>query len=196
MSISLFFAEETRPIDHQLVPGELEHAKEFVAAEKRKRGRPPKGQERPRQAAEEQYAADEFDDEEAAPEESDPSYYSGEVRGKKRGRGEEVDQDGRRMSGGGGAGRAPRAAATPRGRWEEDDEEAEAQRLLAQAQGQARALQDDAAVRDKVRNVFTTVLETAAQEVTEADPAAAASLPKPAVVATTVEDALVRLYGV
>lgn len=192
--------KETRPVDHQLVPGELEHTKEFVAAEKRKRGRPPKGQERPRPTAEEDYAAgdEEFDDEEAVPEESDPSYSSRENKGRKRGRGEEVDTEGRHVSGGV---RAPRAAATPRGRWQEEDEEAEAQRLLAQAQGQARypppaaALQDDAAVRDKVRNVFTDVLTTAAREVTEADPAAAASLPKPAAVANVVEDELVRLYG-
>lgn len=72
---------------------------------------------------------------------------------------------------------------------------------MAQAQGQARypppgaALQDDAAVRDKVRTVFTSVLETAAKEVTETDPVAAASLPKPAAVANVVEDELVRLYG-
>jgi len=154
--------KESRPLDHQLGLNEVEHSKEFAAVEKRKRGRPPKGQERPRDlnTADDGVYYDDFDDdEEAAPEESDPSY---DGRGRKRGKGE----------GGVDSKRAPRAGGNARGKFEEEDEEKEAQRLLARAQGgSARPAvpQNDAAVRDKVRNAFTQVLEQA--KVEQAPPA-------------------------
>ncbi|KAH7622362.1 putative PHD finger protein 3 [Nannochloris sp. 'desiccata'] len=154
--------KESRPLDHQLGLNEVEHSKEFAAAEKRKRGRPPKGQERPRDpnTADDGVYYDDFDDdEEPAPEESDPSY---DGRGRKRGKGEGGVDSKRNARAGGGA----------RGKYDEEDEEAEGQRLLARAQGgpaRPAGLQDDAAVRDKVRNAFTQVLEQA--KVEQAPPA-------------------------
>jgi len=149
--------KESRPLDHQLGLNEVEHSKEFAAAEKRKRGRPPKGQERPRDpnTADDGLYYDDFDDdEEPAPEESDPSY---DGRGRKRGKGE----------GGVDSKRTPRAGGGARGKFEEEDEEAEARRLLSKAQGgpaRPAGLQDDAAVREKVRNSVTQVLEQARVE--------------------------------
>ena len=184
--------KETRPVEHVLGEFELEYGNEFAPAEKRKRGRPPKGQERPRAAGPEgddgTYDEDfDEDEDEAAPEESDPSYDSAEGK-RKRGRGEGgVDS--------GTGGRPARASAPGRGRWEDDDEEAEAQRLLTQAGAPPAAAQNDPVVREKVVTAFTEVLEGAAKEVAAAAPAAAETLPKPAVVANVVENELARLYG-
>jgi hypothetical protein len=137
--------KESRPLDHQLGLNEVEHSKEFAAAEKRKRGRPPKGQERPRDpaAADDGVYYDDFeDDDEPAPEDSDPSY---EGRGRKRGKGEGADSK----------------RAAQKKKHGEEDEEAVGQRLLARAQGGVAA---DPSVRDKVRGAFTNVLEQAKVE--------------------------------
>ena len=151
--------KETRPQDHVLGPDELEYEKEFIAPEKRKRGRPPKGQERPREAKAEEDVAyeEEFDDDEEDPvqEDSDPSYSDGEGRGggKKR-RESGLDSAGRS--------RPPRSAANVGQRRWEEDENAAAQRLLNQAQGAMGAsragLPSDDEVQAKVREGLTQAL--------------------------------------
>lgn len=200
-------AEEERPLDHLCLPNEIELGQEY-------HGKDAEGGDA--SSAEHSDLSDSEDDGD-----SDFSYESADEARPKKARRQlpESDDDAplsqrtsTPRSGSKNAGRGKRKAQQEEE--EEEDEETEARRLLARAtgapvdpptrkSGAASAPKrggngggsHDPELRGKVRSGFQQALDMAAKEIGEADAEAAKGLPATSLVASAIEDALVRLFG-